>query len=79
MAADGSVSRAPFGFLRTSLQRVGSIISRRRPIAAFVSAENRVARGFATGRARADPGQQLNPPPGFPTIERPFVVARRMD
>jgi hypothetical protein len=77
--AAGAVSRGPVGFLRRSLQRVGSVLSRRRPVSAFISADERVALGFSTGRSIADPGQVLSPPPGFPTIARARVIARRLD
>ncbi len=62
-------------FVHTSLRRLGGIISNRRPVSAFIDENNAVTRGFIHGKTVFDRRQLTNPPIGFPTLNRPRILA----
>ncbi len=61
--------------MKTSLRRLGGIISNRRPVSAYIDENNAVTRGFVFGKSVFDRRQLINPPRGFPTLNRPRLVA----
>ena len=58
-----------------SLRRLGGLISNRRPMSTFIDENNAVTRGFVTGKSVFDRRQLSSPPRGFPTLDRPKLVA----
>lgn len=73
---DGRVREDGHGaFLRTSLRRLGGVVSNRRPVSAYVDDRNVVTRGFVRGKSVFDRRQLTTPPRGFPTLGRPRLLA----
>ena len=73
--SDGEVHEESGGFVNMSLRRLGGIISNERPVSAFIDSNNAVTRGFIYGKSVFDRRQLVNPPRGFPTLNRPRLVA----
>lgn len=72
---DGTVEEESNGWTKSSLRRLGGIISNRRPVSSFINEDNVVTRGFISGKSVFDRRQLTNPPRGFPTLRRPRVLA----
>ena len=72
---DGTVSEADDGWVKMSLRRLGGIVSNRRPVSAYVDGSNTVTRGFVFGKSVFDRRQLTNAPRGFPTLNRPRILA----
>lgn len=72
---DGTVEEESNGWTKSSLRRLGGIISNRRPVSAYINEDNVVTRGFISGKSIFDRRQLTNPPRGFPTLRRPRVLA----
>ena len=76
VASDGTVSVTSSGkFVKTSLRRLGGIISNQRPVTTYVDGSNAVTRGFIYTKSVYDTRQRTNPPRGFPSLNRPRVMA----
>jgi hypothetical protein len=75
VASSGSVSESGTAYVRDSLRRLGGLISNRRPVSSYVDGNNAVTRGFIRGKTVFDRRQLVNPPRGFPTLNRPRVLA----
>ncbi len=73
--SDGEVHEESGGFVKMSLRRLGGIISNERPVSAYIDSNNAVTRGFLYGKSVFDRRQLVNPPRGFPTLNRPRLVA----
>ena len=69
------VEKSSGSFVNESLRRLGGIVSNRRPVSAFINADNNVSRGFVYGKSIFDRRQLINPPRAFPSLNRPRLVA----
>ena len=58
-----------------ALRRLGGLISNRRPVSSYVDSDNAITRGYLYGKSVFDRRQLTNPPRGFPTLNRPRMVA----
>lgn len=74
-SGDADVTAVSNGFVKQSLRRLGGVISNQRPITTFVDSSNAVTRGFVFTKSVYDVRQRTNPPRGFPTLNRPRVMA----
>lgn len=72
---DGTIREADGGFVKSSMRRLGAVISSRRPCTAFVDGGSNVTRGFRAGSSVYDLRMRTTPPRGFPTLSRPHVLA----
>lgn len=76
VATNGTVSTSSSGaYVKMSLRRLGGIVSNQRPVTTFVDSNNTVTRGFVFTKSIYDVRQRTNPPRGFPTLNRPKVMA----
>jgi hypothetical protein len=76
VASDGTVSPQSSGaFVKQSLRRLGGIVSNKRPVSSYVDSNNAVTRGFVHGKSVFDVRQRVAPPRGFPTLNRPRMLA----
>lgn len=75
VASNGTVSTTSGGFVKMSLRRLGGVISNQRPVTTYVDSSNAVTRGFVYTKSVYDTRQRTNPPRGFPTLNRPKVLA----
>lgn len=67
--ADGKPSKVGATSLKSSLRRLGSILSAKRPVATLLDNGGTVIHGFQTGSSLYDAGALVDPPPGFPSEE----------
>ncbi|MCE9638031.1 MAG: hypothetical protein K8T90_20205 [Planctomycetes bacterium] len=74
-SGDANVTAVSNGFVKQSLRRLGGVISNQRPITTFVDSSNAVTRGFVFTKSIYDTRQRTNPPRGFPTLNRPRIMA----
>jgi hypothetical protein len=72
---DAVVTTTSGGFVKMSLRRLGGVISNQRPVTTYVDSGNAVTRGFVFTKSVYDSRLRVNPPFGFPTLNRPRVVA----
>ncbi len=73
--ANGDAYTRGRGFVKMSLRRLGGLISNQRPISAYIDENNAVTHGFVFAKSIFDRRQLTTPPRGFPTINRPRVLA----
>jgi hypothetical protein len=79
ISSDGTVYEdGSGGFVKSSLRRLGGIVSNRRPVSSYVNGGNAVTRGFVHGKSVFDVRQRTAPPRGFPTLNRPRMLAMVM-
>lgn len=75
-SSTGAVTTSSSGsYVKMSLRRLGGIISNERPVTTYVDSNNAVTRGFVFAKSIYDTRQRTNPPRGFPTMNRPRVIA----
>jgi hypothetical protein len=73
----GTVSATSSGsFVKTGMRSLGGVISNQRPVTTFVDSSNTVTRGFRAAKTVYDVRQRTNPPRGFPTLNKPRVLAQ---
>jgi hypothetical protein len=75
VASDGTVTSTSGGYVRQSYRSLGGVISNQRPVTTFVNSSNQVTRGFQYTKSVYDMKQRTNPPKGFPTLNRPRLLA----
>jgi hypothetical protein len=72
---DGTVSPTSGGWVKMSLRRLGGMTTNLRPVSAYVDSNNAITRGFVYAKSVYDVRQRTTPPRGFPTLNRPRVLA----
>jgi hypothetical protein len=76
ISSSGAASQnSSYNGTKTSLRRLGGLVSNRRPASSYVNSSNVITRGFIWGKSLFDNRQLINPPRGFPTLNRPRMVA----
>ena len=75
------VTANPAQYIKDSLRRLGGIISRERPVAAYVDSTSTVIAGFAEGQSKMDRNLMLEAggitmPPNSPQLDRPIWTLR---
>jgi hypothetical protein len=71
----GTVSQTSGGWVKMSLRRLGGMTTNLRPVSTYVDSSNAVTRGFVYSKSVYDVRQRTTPPRGFPTLNRPRVLA----
>ena len=75
VANDGTVAETSGGWVKMSLRRLGGMTTNLRPVSTYVDGNSAVTRGFVYGKSIFDVRQRTTPPRGFPTLNRPRMLA----
>jgi hypothetical protein len=77
VSSAGTVTTSSSGsFVKSSYRSLGGVISNQRPVTVYVDASNTIVRGFTATKSVFDNRQRTNPPRGFPTLNRPRLLAQ---
>jgi hypothetical protein len=72
---EGNVSLSWPRYVKSSIRRLGGVISNERPVTTYIDDHYDVRAGFRTGNSVYDRRLSVQPPVGFPERQRPRTMA----